>query len=244
MIFVDPRVGSKELVPYIRKQGVSAELCPLEFADVYFEGKGPKGTIYIGIERKAIPDMLQCIDDARYAAHQRPGMDMTYDHSLLVIEGVWAVGAPPLMNGTLITSKGGSWFPLRYRSRNVMYSKLYRYLLSVSLSGVTVTFSRDISHTAANICETYWYFQKKWEDHTSLLETHKLAIPQIVGRPSLVRKWASQLEGVGVKFGLEAERLFRRAGDLANAQEEDWLRIPGLGIKTAQQIVKEIWRGK
>lgn len=214
----------------------------MEFADCAFEGHGPDGEICIGIERKTVPDMLNCIDDSRYASHQRLGMAQMYNHSFLMIEGVWACGTPPYMNGIMITSKGGSWFPLRYRNSNVLYSKLYRYLISVGLSGVTVTHSRDIQQTAINICEAYHYYQKKWGQHTSLLEIQKLAIPQLMGEPSLKRKWAAQLPGVGVKYSMEAEKVFRRAVDLARAGEEEWLRVPGIGIKTAKDIVREVWK--
>jgi len=240
MIFIDSRVGSAELLPPIKRLGVHAELTQLEFGDVCFEGKGPKGIISIGIERKTIHDMLNCIDDARYVAHQRPGMMNMYDKSLLVIEGVWAAGSGPNWEGLLITNKGAGWFPLVYRSQRVMYSKLYRYLLSVSLSGVIITYSMTLEHTAVNICNCYHYFQKKWENHTSLLETQKLAIPDMRGKPSLVRRWAAQLTGVGVKHSIDAERLFKKASSLAQADELDWLRVPGIGVKTAQNIVKEI----
>ena len=242
MILVDQRIGSNELAPLILKCGVKSELAQLEFADCCFEGHGPNGDISIGVERKTLGDMLNCIDDNRYAAHQRPGMAAMYARNFLIIEGIWACGVPPFHTGILMTSRGDSWYPFRYRSQRVMYSKLYRYLITISLSGVTVTYSRDLQHTAINICEIYHYFQKKWTDHTSLQEIQKLAIPQLVGEPSLVRKWAAQLNGVGVKYSLAAEKIFRSGINLARAGEEEWLRVPGLGVRTAQQIVREIWK--
>lgn len=241
-VLVDSRIGSAELAPIIRRKGVQAEVTTLPFGDVCFEGNGPNGSIVIGVERKTLSDMLNCIDDARYSAHQMPGMAQSYDKSFLVIEGIWGAGTPPFMEGVLITSKGGSWFPLKYRSQQVMYSKLYRYLISVALSGVIITFSRDIEHTAINICEMFHYFQKKWTNHTALNEIQKLAIPQLSGKPSLVRRWATQLDGIGVKHSMAAEKVFKRAPDLAMAGEEEWLRVPGIGVKTAQSIVREIWK--
>jgi ERCC4-type nuclease len=230
------------MVAYIKKIGVPCEKTTLEYGDFAFEGHGPKGLITIGVERKTLHDMLHCIDDARYAAHQRPGMLNLYDKSFLIIEGCWR---PHDSQGILMEgfSSGMAWGECRYRSQRVMYSKLYRYLISVSLSGVTVTQSRDLYGTAFNVCEMFHYFQKKWDNHTSLIETQKLNIPTLTGKPSLVRRWAADLEGVGVKHSMDAERLFKKPITLAQADESEWLQIPGVGVRTAQSIVKEIWSG-
>ena len=242
MILVDSRVGSAELLVPIRRLGIPVEKAQLSYGDACFEGHGPKGLITVGVERKTIPDMLHCIDDARYTAHQLPGMAKMYDKSILALEGEWMMGTKPFYEGILMTRKEGQYYPLTYRSRRVMYSKLYRYLLSIALSGVIITYSRDQGHTAANICENYHYFQKKWENHTSLLEIQKLALPEMRGETTLVRRWASQLSGVGVKHSMQAEHIFKRAIDLARSDETEWLQIPGLGVATAQNIIKEIWK--
>jgi ERCC4-type nuclease len=243
VIQVSSAVGSKELYPLIKNQGIQAELTVLPYGDAGFEGRGPEGSVYIGIERKALHDMLACIDDARYSGHQRIGMKAMYDISVLMIEGHWK---PHSENGMLMEGYTGgmNYGYCRPGGRRVMYNKLYRYLISVALSGVIVCYSRDLGHTAFNICEWWHYFQKPWEGHTSLLEMQKIAIPTLNYKPPLVRKWASDIEGVGVKLSEQAERIFRKPITLANADESEWLRIPGIGIKSAQAIVKEIWGEK
>lgn len=241
MILVAKERGSIELLPIIRGIGVQAEKADLKFGDFCFEGRGPKGDILIGIERKTLSDIMHCIDDARYSAHQKVGMEQMYGKSFLLVEGVWAMGSPPFYQGVLITSRdGSSWGPFRYRSKKVMYSKLYRYLISVSLSGVATTYSRNMHHTACNVVEMYHYFQKRWQDHTSLLETQKLAIPQLSGHPSLCRMWAADIKDIGVKFSMDAERMFKTPVRLANSEERDWLQIQGVGPKTARQVIREI----
>lgn len=227
------------MVSIIRGKGVLCEPMYLEFGDAAFTGKGPDGFIDIGIERKALADMLQCVEDSRYSAHQLPGMARTYARSFLIIEGDWM---PDARDGTMLESyRGGTaWGPARYRSQKVMYSKLYRYLVSVALSGVIVTYSRNLVHTSQNIVELYHYFQKRWEDHTALLATQKFAIPTLTGKPSLVRRWASDLEGIGVKGSMEAERVFKTPIALATADEIAWLALPNIGVKSAQNIVREI----
>lgn len=243
MILVDRRIGSQELIPHIKRIGVTVEKADLQFGDAAFEGKGPDGTIAIGVERKTLHDMLTCIDDARYSGHQRVGMAQMYTVSILMIEGHWK---PHDAQGVLMEGFNGgvSWGYCKYRSQRTMYSKLYRYLLSVSLSGVLVSYSRDPFHTAYNICEAFHYFQKPWTAHTSLQEVQKLNLPTLNAKPSLVRKWAADIEGIGTKLSLDAERLFKSPIRLANAEELDWLKIPGVGVKTARQVVREIWGSK
>jgi ERCC4-type nuclease len=240
MILIDSRVGSKELQPLIRQMGVLTELMTLEFADAAFEGNGPKGPMPIAIERKALHDMLQCIDDARFAGHQLPGMWNMYKGGklYLIIEGEWCPHNP---GGFLMECRNGQWFQCRPGGRPIMYHKLYRYLLSVANTGVNITYTKDLWHTAFNICELYHYYQKKWADHGAMMEMHREPIPPIAGEPSLVRKWAAAIKNIGSgKMGIRVAQKFKTPYALAAADEQDWLTIPGIGVEQAQKIVKEI----
>lgn len=247
MILVDSRSGAtrqggrepqKEMLAHIHRTGVAAELGTLEFGDACFEGNGPYGRMAIGVERKTVGDMLNCIDDARYSAHQRPGMMAMYQKSILMIEGVWK---PDIHSGYLMELiQTLTWRPYRQRTRMVMYSKLFRYLLSIQFSGVTVIWSRDLEQTAYNITEIYRYFQKPWDQHTSLMEMQKLNIPSLNGRPSLVRRWASELDGVGIKHSLEVDKVFKTPYDLARSDETSWLSLPGIGVKLARSVIRQI----
>lgn len=244
MILIDPRAGSGQaerggdLLPYIQALKIKAEKSQLPFGDACFEGNGPKGRIAVGVERKRLSDILNCIDDSRYAAHQKPGLKQLYQINVLIIEGVWK---PDSATGYLMECISSlTWRPYRYRSQMTRYSKLFRYLLSVQLSGTPVIITRDIEHTAFNIVEMYHYFQKKWDDHTSLLEVQKIAIPDMNRRASLVRRWASDLDGIGVKMSQDAEKLFQSGYKLAMADETDWMKIKGIAVGTAQSIVRQI----
>ncbi len=247
MILVDSRKGSAELAPYIKKIGVPCEVGTLNFGDFCIEGNGPRGKMLVGIERKTLGDMLSCIDDARYSGHQRPGMLQMYARSFLIIEGSWK---PHDSNGLMMESRNGQqWFFSQQGKRRVMYSKLYRYLMSVSMSGVTVTYSNDMFHTAFNICEIFHWFQKKWEDHTSLIEKHKLVmVPEgynimVAGfreKPPLVQRWGAELSDIGPKLSADAATLFKTPYKLATSSEEDWLRLPRVGVVMARKIIKEI----
>lgn len=243
MILVDSRTGSAELIPHLQRLNMSVEKTTLEFGDFAFEGNGPYGRVAVGVERKTLHDMLSCIEDARYAGHQRPGMKGLYDISILMIEGNWRPHDPDgfLMEGF---NNGVTWGFCKFRSQRTMYHKLYRYLISVQMSGVHVSYSRDPFHTAFNVVEWYQWFHKEWHNHDSMLEMQKIQLPGLMTKPSLVRRWAKELEGVGVKMSDLFARKFKTAYDLANADELDFLKVPGVGVKTAQAIYKEIHGGK
>lgn len=239
MIYVDLATGSIELLPLIQKIGQKAERTSLPFGDFMFEGHGPDGPICVGVERKTLHDMMQCITDSRFAGHQMPGMKQLYNVRILMVEGHWK---PHDNTGMLMEGFNGglSWGMFKSRGGKAMYSQIYRYLMSVSLSGFIVMHSRDPWHTAFNVCELYHYFQKPWDKHTSLKEIHRIAVPSLSRKPLLVQKWAHDLEGIGSKLGEMAARHFKKPIDLAQGDESDWLRVPGVGVKTAQQIYREI----
>ena len=232
--------ANQDLFQHLQRMHLPVEVTTLNFGDAAVEVNGPEGPLMVGIERKRLHDMLNCIDDARYSAHQRIGMKEDFDISVLMLEGFWKPHDPEgiLMEGF---SGGISWGYARPRGQRVMYSKLYRYLISVALSGVIVTYSRDPFNTAYNIAEWHHYGQKSWHQHTSLKELQKIAIPTLNRRPSLTRKWANDLNDIGTKLSELAERQFRSPLALAQADEREWLKIPGVGVKTAQSIVREIW---
>lgn len=241
MILCDSRIGSKEIAPLIKKFGVQVELMTLEFADFVMDGNGPHGPMPVAIERKTLGDMLQCIDDSRYAGHQRPGMAKLYKGGAiyLLLEGEWMANHT---SGLLMEAHKGQWHYCRPGGRTVLYSKLYRYLLSIQMVGVTVIHGRNPTDSAYNICELFHYWQKKWDDHTAMKEMHKLPIPQMVldGDVPLVRKWAASINSVGLKLSERAARKFKTPIALAQADELDWVTVDGVGVERAKKIVREV----
>ncbi len=240
MILVAHETGSKELLPIIQRIGEEAQIANLPYSDFCFDGNGPKGYITIGIERKTLHDMLHSIDDSRFAGFQAHGMRSLFGLRILIVEGHFK---PHDNDGYLMEGfKGGTVFGLcRYRSRVNPYSKLSNYLLSVSLSGIHVIRTRDMYQTAYEICMAYRYFQKPWSAHNSMQEIQSLALAEVAGKPSLCRRWASQIDGIGVKLSTDIERYFHTPRRLALADESDWASIKGLSLTTAKRIVKEVW---
>lgn len=250
MILIDPRDGNKKktdsatsqlLLRYFRSFGLTADTCLLDSADIMFEGNGPKGRCGIGIERKSLHDMLNCIDTGRYAEQARR-MRLQYGVSILIVEGCWKSHEDGwLMEGWMRTDGRVSWGYCRPGGKPVMFNKLNNYLLSVAHSGVTVTCASDLFQLACQVREAYFYYQKKWRDHTSMkaLMPANAVTATDLDTP-LVRRWAADIDSIGVKRMFEAQRIFKKPIRLANSDEMDWLRIEGIGVPTARRIIKQI----
>lgn len=243
MILVDYREkpgkrDKHELVELIRRFGVKAEKADLPFGDFAFEGFDTKGPIAIGVERKRLHDMLNCIDDRRLVTHQRWGITQLYDERWLLIEGIWRSHDPQdmLMEG----NNKGEWWPCRPGGRSVLYSKLRRYLFSVARSGsfVDILYTRDMVQTAQDLTHLWHYYQKR--DHMSHMCKQRMNIAQLAGRPALVRRWAEEIDGIGPKKAEAAAQLFKTPIALASSEIEEWLCIPNVGVRTAHDIMAQL----
>lgn len=248
MILVDPRDGadkdhiaSNTLVRYILQRGVEAQKKIIPFGDLCFDGCGPNGQTLIGFERKTLYDMLDCIQTHRLTAKQIPGMKRMYGiHRFIIFEALWRSDE----NGYLLEGfkSGYSWrWAKTINSRQpVLYSTLYRFLISLQLAGNYVIYTHDLADTARAVCEFYHYFQKPWDQHTAMQEIQAPKIIGIDSHASLTRQWAHCIDGVGQKFSVHADRLFGSGLELAQSIEEDWMQIEGIGVQTAKDIIRQI----
>lgn len=252
MIVVDKAVGSFELQTLIQRYGVPCEKVALDAADAAFEGHGPSGPTMIGVERKKVQEALDCVETGRLGGFQMMKMRKMYGFRFVIIEGQWK---PWPAHGSLMQGHpkpdGTVWWTEKGpRGKVESYAKLRRYLFSLTMAGAHVMYTHDILHTAYDICELYHWFQKPWDSHTSMQQVfsghygaapQELAmIPTITSRPSVTRLWALALEGIGQKMSADIERAFPSPRALANADESEWVRVPGIGLKTASNIVRQI----
>jgi ERCC4-type nuclease len=239
MISIDDRVGSKDLLKYFPKG--EARLTRLQYADACFMGKNSQGVSSVGVERKKLEDLLSSMQSGRLAGSQLIGLTNTYDVVYLIIEGLWRVGA----DGRLEKLKGykkKSWRPVVLGKRGYMAKELDSFLNTLQLKvGVLVRESGTARHTAMMIRNLYGWYQK--DDHTSHLAIHKNRFRDedvLLSRPSLLRRVAAELDGVGWKRSLEVSKVFQSVSELSRATEKDWLAIPGIGKTIAKRVVAEI----
>jgi len=236
-ILIDDRSGSAELY-HIFPSGVPIELRRMEFGDFAFLGNGGDGPTFIGIERKAVRDLLNSITTGRLSGHQLVGLLDTYSWVYLIVEGMWRFNPT---NGLLEDRRGNSWCPISLGSRRFMAREMLGYLNTLAVrAGVIVLYSKDKMETVHIIVSIYRWWQKEWKDHSSHLARNKIPIKVSLVRPSMVRRMAAELPGVGWgKSAAVAER-FPNMVELAGATIKEWSSIPGIGKKLSQKIVKSL----
>lgn len=239
---IDDRAGSDRLGRYLRARRQPVDLCRLPFGDVAFTGQGPEGRpISVGVEYKIVTDALQCIQDGRFAGHQLPGLISSYEIPILLIEGTTR---PDPKDGLLQIRHPhkGFWYSAKTGRNQFMYRDFQHWLMTLTFkAGIRIMFSSDISDTAATIVSLFtWFTAKEWKDHRSHLamasgiDLNRDAA--IFIRPSILRRVAAELPGIGLDRSAEVARKFRSIQEMSMADEKDWETIPGIGHKTAMAV--------
>jgi len=239
-IQVDDRAGSDRLGRYLKAKRQPVELCRLPYGDVAFQGNGPEGRpISVGVEYKIVTDALACIQDGRFAGHQLPGLLSTYEIPILLIEGITR---PDPKDGLLqIRHARGFWYAAKTGRNQFMYRDYQHWLMTLTFkAGIRILLSSDISDSAATIVSLFtWFTAKDWADHKSHLALAggpDLRDAAILIRPSILRRVAAELPGIGFDRSALVARKFRSIQEMSMAGEEEWSSIPGIGPKTAKAV--------
>lgn len=241
MILIDPRTPNEkgrdfgDILIYLARHKVPAIVQHLEYGDASLWIQGPDYPLAAGVEVKKIPDAVACMFDGRYSGHQLPGMLKMYKYRWLLLEGPYR----PDDNGFLVVPRGNGW---ETPGARVMYSAFERWRMTLEIMcGVRVEKTYDRRATARFLADLYWWGQKPWMDHDSHLqmdESDPLLAMVELSKPNLVRRWAKELPGIGRIRSEAVEAHFPDCLTMANADQESWLRIPGLGRAT----VEKLWR--
>lgn len=238
-VMVDSRIGSNDLYPLLQARRIPVELCKLRFADVALVGNGAAGeTVFIGIERKRIRDLIQSLMTGRMAGHQLPGLIEEYPYRWVVLEGSFKTSE----RGTIEIPKGqGKWEDLGFDAVG-----LEGYLITLEMKGgCFIKRTYDARETVQFVEGLFnWWVKKTWDEHHSHLAMHTPPEALVLAKPNLARRWARDLTGIGFdKSGPLAER-FQSGLQLALATERELLEVPGIGKGLSAQIVREIQGGR
>lgn len=239
IISVDPREGSRDLIAPLRSLGLTVEPETLEYADVAFTGHGPDGPCRVGIEYKSLGDLLNSMRNGRLAGHQLPGMAQHYQFVVLVIRGVWREGA----NGMVEEGMRGGWRELRLGTTSFSWRELSGYMDTLEfIGGVHVRRCNGVGEVCSTVKGLYNWFGKPWEDHGSQNAIFSAPNPGNVFlyKPSLLRRVAKELPGVGWDRSREIEKAFASVIDLCCANRKVLEEIPGIGKITARRIINAL----
>lgn len=231
-----------------------------DLGDCYFSGLGPDdSSVLVSIERKKIGDLAQCIINGRYLDQAQRAVAAGADVLVLVVEAEQVRSNPE--DGVLEQLNWGInprtmkrcqvWEPVR---PTIMYSRYDQYLTELARDlGVIVKRTADVQETASVIRALWDNFQSPPDEHQSLHSIHKAPLRDVLlVKPSLLRRIASELPGVGWEWSKSAEARFRSVREMANADVADWTgiqhesdngRVRRLGKKTADKVVSAIVGG-
>jgi ERCC4-type nuclease len=251
-ILLDRRKGSGELQGLFSQHGATVRLSDLDAGDIAFEGLGPSGLCLIGIERKALADMLDSIQNGRYSGIQLPKLLRDYDYRYLFVEGVWRSGPDGLLEVLSgARAEWAKWMPLkRGRARTPLHSALDNWLSSQELrTPVKVKRTCSPEDTVATVLNLWHLWNDEvWAAHHSHLSFYEPEPQDGYGhiyRPGLVRRVAKELEGVGWKRSSLVAGKFRSVREMALADVRDWVikgtkAVSGIGPKLAKSIHDEL----
>lgn len=244
MILVDSRVGSSFTTSQGRKFDIlkalkertngNAATATLDSGDFVFEGNGPTGNVFVGIERKALGDALGSMRSSRYAGDQAKRMSYAYDVCYLLIEGLYR----PSADGLLETHNGREWKPYTLAAKGPQakqywqYSELDKHIVSMeNKKNIVMVRSGSPMETVWQIVNRYQWWQKPWDSHQSC-DPIKLQAELMFSEVSLLRSMANQIPGIGWERSKLVEQYFGSINRMADALSSEW-REAGFGEKLA-----------
>ena len=243
MIQVDDRLGSSQVAPLLRSLGCEVELTRLDYGDVSWIGYGVNGAVVsCTAELKRIEDVVNCIQSGRFAGHQLPGMLQCYDHVWLLIIDDYRPRPRDGVLEYLKEGRGGGkyWSESCGRQRTVYWRDVESWLMSMQiLGGIRVHQEPDYDHAALWIKNTAnWFNRDTHHSHEVVYGSKELFTDQaLLLKPTLARRVAAQLPGVGSKRSAEVARVFATIEDMVKASPKDWAtKVDGIGKTTAHKI--------
>ncbi len=232
-----------------------AKLEHLEFADVEIIGRGPEERpVSIGIEIKAVGDLLRCITDERFVGHQLPGLLARYEVVYLLVEGFLHTTGKDLVH-----LKYGRWCSAPWGNRPWSFEAVWHWLMSQENctrregSGeLRIIQTADRVGTAAWLAALYtWWQDRAFDEHRSHLGLHKKLLERGTGEGDplgafvATRKMkvvAAITKGIGFEKALVISKYFTSLKKMVNAPVSEWVKIDGIGPTLAARIVEEIER--
>jgi ERCC4-type nuclease len=235
----------------IKAIGSMAIPVPNLFTDACFSSIDEK---LVCIERKKIGDLCSCILDGRFLFQMQNCKSAGSDYLCLVLEGRYRRNPD---DGILeipvwgINSRGNHaevWKPVQ---PTMMYSRFDQYLTEIQRdAGIIFKHTENVHGTADAILALYQNFQTPPDQHNSLHQIFKAPTPTVqLVRPSLVRRIASELKGIGWEWSAIVADRFKSVEEMVNADVATWSELEKvsntgkrrkLGKKVAMKIVSSL----
>jgi ERCC4-type nuclease len=116
------------------------------------------------------------------------------------------------------------------------------WLLTLELrGGIHVHRTRSIEDSAAWLAALYhWWTGKAWSQHRGHLALGTQPDTSLFNRPSLARRVAAELPGIGYEKSQDVEKKFPTVAAMVAGSEESWRTIPGIGPTLAARAYRSL----
>lgn len=239
IISIDPRVGSKELLPYFTKGRAVIAEAELP-ADFQFLGNGPEGVCTIGIERKRTSEFIG--DYERFAANQLVPLMNNYKFRYLIVEGPYQ----PTQDAHVQLYERGRWSDNDHSGRTPTFKTMFgRWMTLMNKAYIMVMPTVSELHTALVVEGVYNWFQKEWAEHKSTQVDYTppptVAMPRM---PTVQEKLLVQIPSIGWSKAIAIAAAFPNMRALCMASIDDIAAVPvganRVGPKSAQMIKRYV----
>lgn len=234
MILVDRRAGSGDMVTDLKaRMNGQSQLADLPGGDFAFDGNGPDGPVCIGIERKALGDMLGSMRTNRLTGRQLPVMNKMYDVVYVLVEGQYRANAEGTLEGLQWdrTDRKVRWRPYTLAAKGPQSKQYFRYaeldkhiVTLETKKNVAVIYTYDKTTSVWAVINRYNWWQKEWDEHTSA-DPIKMQQDVFFGRTTLCEEYASKLLGMGQKRARQIAKHFKTVECMVNGVPAEWTEI-------------------
>jgi len=239
-VYLDPREGSGKLAEPLRHLGLPVTSRKLESADVAFLSHDK---LRIGIEIKLFGDFYSSLRTGRLAGHQVGRLVQDYDRRYLILEGIWRV----MPNGLIGIRRGRLWATSWFRGgQRLRAEEMDGYLTTLEeRAGICWRRTTGQWETLRAIATLHrWWTSKPLAAHKSHLAVHRKVDPALFSKPTLAKRWAAELPGVGWDRATAIAAHFSSAQALVLADEKTWQQVKGIGRTLSKRIVAAIEKGE
>jgi len=240
MILIDSRIGSANLA-HLFSPGVTV-LTTLEAGDFAFIGNSTnEESVFVGIERKTLSDLIQSIMSGRLIAEQLPKMQSSYNIYYLVAEGIWRTcpqtGMLQVCTGWV--AKGtAKWLSISGMSSRDFHARLNTLDIFV---GVKLRFTSCPFETAKLVEALHGWWSKPFREHRSYNSIkHQTGVVAQLSKPSFIRRVAAELPGIGFQKSAAVATKFKTLKRIVDASEAELETVDGIGKALASKIYKAV----
>jgi len=213
MIYVDNREVPSDILTVLEAMGVPHEKKQLDIGD--FIISGVNGEVYI--ERKEIKDFCSSLTSG-HLNDQLVHMSESFYHSFLVIED-----EPEIVYGEGIID------------RKTLLSAIASAALKRADDGEKGAISVVMVPNKWDLALFLERIQRWMDDPKGLVRRIKSREVKVTGNDPQISCLCA-IQGIGEKTAFDILTYFGSIGVIANAEEHEFLIIPGIGLPTAQKI--------